>query len=79
MIIPPVAPLIALQIATTNAQTAARNTESTSSYEQSRKIPMYSTSCCGDTTIQQDAMYCNIIPPQENLYCYTSYTTYSRV
>lgn len=59
-----------------SAQTSRRrNTESTSSYEQNRKIPMYSTSCCGDTTVQQDVMYCSIILPQENLYCRTLYTT----
>lgn len=51
-----------------------KRTESTSSYEQSREVPMYSTSCCGDITAPREIAYCNIIPPSpQDLYCRTFY------
>lgn len=46
-----------------------KQTESTSSYEQRQKVPMHSTSCCGNIISTQENLYCNIIPLPENLYC----------
>lgn len=69
MIVPPIAPLIALQIATTNAQTAARNarTAAKSEEENARKQNLNCTSFCEPSEfgvcniILPNTMYCNVL------------------
>ena len=55
-------------------QTQARQckrTESTSSYEQSRKVSMHSTSCCDSNASDSKGWYCNV-SPREDLVCYVA-------